>query len=76
MGLGPKDLAPLLRREKGMGLDILGVKHAVDDVTTQTVPEVVKALNQLMDRVEKLVDKLDGLSIVVVMGGRGNEPKN
>jgi len=48
-------------------MDLTGVKGAADEITTETVPKLIAALDALMDRIEKLAERLDGAKLVTTV---------
>lgn len=45
-------------------------KKAVDELTTQTLPELIAAANALLDRLEKIVDRLNGSTVTLTVPER------
>lgn len=48
-------------------MDLLGIDHAVDTINATTLPELVKALDAFLARFERLVDRLNGTSLVLIV---------
>jgi hypothetical protein len=48
-------------------MDITGIKGAVDELTKDTLPELIAELNKLLDRAEGLLDRLNGTSAVLMI---------
>lgn len=49
----------------GLGADV--GKNAVDELTTKTLPELIAAGNALVDRLDKLLDRLNGAAVVLTI---------
>lgn len=47
--------------------DPIQLKAATDELTTKTLPELIAAGNALLDRLEALLDRLNGASFVFVI---------
>ena len=48
-------------------MDLSGVKGAVDKLNTETVPQVLTGANALVDRLEALLDRLDGAELTATV---------
>lgn len=46
-------------------MDPLAVKSAVDELTAQTLPELIAGLNAALDRLDALLDRLDGATLTL-----------
>ena len=58
-----------------MEIDLIDLKKSVDELTTKALPEAVQAMNQLVDRLERLFERLDGASLTLTLGkGKQQQP--
>ena len=48
-------------------MDPIGIDKAAEELTDKTLPELIAGFNALVDRLEKLLDRLDGASVVLVL---------
>jgi hypothetical protein len=48
-------------------MDPLGIDKAIDEGTKVAIPEIIAAANAVMDRVEKMVGRLDGATITLTI---------
>lgn len=48
-------------------MDPLQLKASTDELTTKTLPQLVADLNAVIDRFEKLLDRLNGAALVLTI---------
>jgi hypothetical protein len=46
-------------------MDPLGIDKAASEITAEGIPELLQGLNQAVDRIERLLDRLDGATITI-----------
>ncbi len=54
-------------------LDLTGVKAAADEITKEALPLVIKELDSIVTRFEKLVERLNGATITIVLKGDSHD---
>jgi hypothetical protein len=54
-------------------MDLTGIHEAVEDLTQQTIPEVLTGAHRLLDRLEALVDRFDGTTLTIQLNLRKPE---
>jgi hypothetical protein len=47
-------------------------KAAVDELTVQTIPELLEGLNAALDHLERLIALLDGATVTLRLGPKGD----
>jgi hypothetical protein len=57
-------------------MDLTGAKGAVDSINERTIPQIEAALREVIQDLHELLDRVNGISVVVIVPPRkGQEGK-